>query len=283
MFSAGSTYLVGMTETRHLEHGRAFRSLHRNGEILVLPNAWDGVSAKLFEREGFAAIGTTSSGIAWSHGVLCGEQMVREEFVRATARITQLVEVPATADIESGFGSKPEEAAIMARDVYEAGAVGINIEDAMAEPAVLADKIRAIRESVSDEGPGLFINARTDVYLQASAQAEDDLLREAIHRLQAYEAAGADGVFVPGLIDPESIATIVREVSLPLNVYALPGTPSIAELQDLGVTRLSVGCGPLQALLARARNIAQALKAGNGYQIFTEDWLSPAEIAGLFH
>ena len=222
----------------------AFRRLHAPGAgILVLPNAWDALSARIVEQAGAAAIATTSSGVSWAHGRRDGQGLQRDEMLEAVRRIVEVVGVPVTADVEGGYGEgTPEDAAITARGVLEAGAAGINLEDSPGRggAVLLEAEAHAERIAAAREVDGLFINARVDTFLR---QAGDPMSRfdETVRRATAYVAAGADGIFVPGLADAEVIRRLAGAVGAPLNVLAGPGSPPIAELRRLGVTRVSVG------------------------------------------
>ncbi|MCP2325887.1 2-methylisocitrate lyase-like PEP mutase family enzyme [Hamadaea flava] len=185
-----------------MTHAELFRSLHVPGRPLVLANAWDAASAALVAAAGAPAVATTSAGVAWSLGVPDGDVLAREQAVELIARIVRAVGVPVTADIESGFGATPDEVAETVRAVVAAGAAGINIEDnSHGGPAVLrpvaeqAERLAAVRDAAADSG--LFVNARIDTYLAGAGG-----LDETVERAIAYLAAGADGVFVPGVADP---------------------------------------------------------------------------------
>jgi 2-methylisocitrate lyase-like PEP mutase family enzyme len=202
-----------------------FRTRHQSGEPLVLPNAWDAASARLIEKAGAEAIATTSAGVAWSLGVPDGNRLELDDAVAAVARIVRVVDVPVTADIESGYG----DVGLTVRKVRDIGVVGINIEDdALARP----DRIAQAR-AVDDE---LFINARIDTFLLGVGG-----VGETVERARQYLDAGADGIFVPGVIDTDLIAELVEKVPAPLNIMAGPGAPSVAELAKVGVRRVSVG------------------------------------------
>ncbi len=249
----------------------AFRAMHRGQKILVLPNVWDVASARIVEEAGFAAIATTSAGIAFSLGYPDGEKISREEMLARIARIARAVKVPVTADVEAGYGDKPEDAGRTAREVIEAGAVGMNLEDGTNDPGnPLADlqlqleKIRAVREAAMKSGVLLVLNARTDVYL-AQVGAPEKRYDETLRRLLAYRDAGADCVFAPGMRDPETIARLVKDVQCPLNILAGPGSPSVPALEKLGVARVSLGSGPVRATLSLLRRVAEELKAQGTY------------------
>ncbi|MGH7785360.1 MAG: isocitrate lyase/PEP mutase family protein, partial [Candidatus Binatia bacterium] len=238
-----------MTPADQIERATTFRALHRRGTPLVLPNAWDGVSARLFAVAGFPALGTTSAGLAWSLGYADGEHVPLDLLVDTVARLAALVDVPLTVDIERGYGATPEAVVGLVRRLLAVGAVGINIEDGSAPPEVLARTIAALRTLDTETGVALFVNARTDVYFRSPLSGAARLA-EAVRRLRLFADAGADGVFAPGLADLDEIAQLAGAVPLPLNIYAGDGVPAVAALAAAGVARLSVGCGPMQATLA---------------------------------
>jgi len=269
-----------MTTTQK-DRARAFHALHHGGRILVLPNAWDAASARVFELAGAPAVATTSSGLAASLGYPDGERIPCEMVVGALRRITATVDIPVSLDFERGYAEEPARVAANVQAAIDAGAVGINIEDGMQDPGVLVAKIAAIRALPAAREPGLFVNARTDVFLGGKGSPAEQL-SEAIRRLQAYQAAGADGLFAPGLAAPEAIAAVVAAVRLPLNVMAFAGVPPAPALERLGVARVSVGAGPMRATLALTRRIAAELLGAGTYEGFLRDTISHAEVNGMF-
>ncbi len=249
----------------------AFRAMHRGPKILLLPNVWDVASARVIEESGFRAIATTSAGIAFTLGYPDGQKISREEMLARVARIANAVRAPVTADVEAGYGDRPEDAAQTARGVIEAGAVGMNLEDGTDDPQhPLADlpsqleKIRAVREAALNSGVRLVLNARTDVYLLQVGPPEKRY-DETLRRLLAYRDAGADCVFAPGVRDAETITRLVRDVQCPLNILAGPGAPSIPEMEKLGVARVSLGSAPMRATLGLLRRMAEELKSSGTY------------------
>ena len=256
--------------TAQKEKANAFRALH-HGRTLLLPNVWDVASARILEESGFSALATTSAGVAFSLGYPDGQRISREEMLARVARIAKAVKVPVTADAEAGYGDRPEDAARTAREVIEAGAVGMNLEDGtedsahpLVELALQLEKIRAVREAALKSGVLLVLNARTDVYLAQVGAAEtryDETLRRAV----AFRDAGADCVFVPGLKDVETIARLVRDVKCPVNILAGPGSPPVPELQKNGVARVSLGSGPMRATLGLLKRIAEELRTSGTY------------------
>jgi len=262
------TYMQSTTQSAKAE---LFRSLHRGSKILVLPNAWDVASARIFEEAGASAIATTSAGVAFTLGYPDGEKIPREEMLAAVARIAAKVKLPVTADVESGYGKRPEDAAKTAAAVIEAGAVGLNLEDAvhenersLVELPLQLEKIQAVKEAGSKLGVALVINARTDVYL-AQIGAPEARYDETVGRLSAYRDAGADCLFAPGIRDRETIARLVKDLGHPLNILVGPGSPPIPELQKLCVARVSLGSSAMRATLGFAKKIAGEVLSSGTY------------------
>jgi 2-methylisocitrate lyase-like PEP mutase family enzyme len=248
------------------------RARHRGSAVLVLPNAWDVASARVLEEAGFPAIATTSAGIAFSLGYPDGQRISREEMMARIGRIARAVKVPVTADVEWGYGSTAEEIARTTRELINSGAVGMNLEDTsgradqpLLELDRVLEKIKAVRGTAAAMRMPLVLNARTDVYLLEGGGNRDEDYAEAIRRLVAFRDAGADCVFAPGLKDAETIARLVKDVACPLNILAVPDTPSIAELARLGVARVSVGSGFMRATLGALRGMAEELKNAGTY------------------
>ncbi len=261
------------------------RALHRGPEILVLPNAWDAISARIFENEGFPAIATTSAGVANALGYSDGGAVPPREMIEAVARITRAVKVPVTADIEHAYGATPSAVADVVLRVIAAGAVGINIEDIVPGATQLedmnlqSDKITTIAKAAKTAGVKVVINARTDVFLRQIGPPEGRVAL-AIERGKAFLAAGADCVFVPFAKDTDTIRALVQGIG-PINILATKGVPPIAELKALGVARVSVGSGPHRATLALTRDIARQLKSAGTYDAFTDHAFRPDEANGL--
>lgn len=261
--------------------------LHRGPRILVLPNAWDVASARIFEEAGFPAVATTSAGVANSLGYADGQQISRDEMLEVVARIARAVRVPVTADMESAYSATPEGVAETARAVISAGAVGMNFEDSTGDPsmplfdlAAQAEKIRAIREAAASAGIRLALNARTDVYL-ARVGEQAGRFDHAVRRANAYREAGADCLFVPGVYDRETIVRLTKAIHGPVNILAGPETPPAAELERFGVARLSVGSGVMRASMALTRRIAIELRDAGTYG-FTVNSIPFAEANALF-
>jgi 2-methylisocitrate lyase-like PEP mutase family enzyme len=235
------------------EKAGRFLELHQGPPILALANVWDVATARIVEQTGFKAVATSSAAVANSLGYPDGQHISRAEMLAVVKRIAAKVSLPVSADLEAGYGEGPDEMAATARALIEAGAVGLNLEDSLEEAELVpveqhVAKIRRIRETGEGLGVHVVINARTDVYL-AQVGEPASRLEHAARRLNAYRAAGADSLFVPGVYDAETIAKLVQAVNGPLNVLAGPSTPPLSELERLGVRRLSFGSWPARAAL----------------------------------
>lgn len=270
------------------EKARAFLELHHAAQILVLPNAWDAASARIFEEAGFPAVATTSAGVANSLGYPDGEYVSREEMLDAVERIAAAVSVPVSADMEAGYAGAAAGVAETAGAVLAAGAVGMNFEDGTGDPVkplatleAQIEKIRAIRKAADSLGVHLVLNARTDVFL---AQVGEPASRasEAIRRANAYRDAGADCLFIPGVADAEIIAVLARSIHGPINILAGPTTPPARELERLGVARVSTGSGPMRAALTTTRELARELRQTGDASRFLKGAITHADSNRLF-
>ena len=266
-----------------------FLALHHAPAIFILPNAWDAASGKIFEIEGFKAIGTTSAGISSTLGYADGQQMSLAENMEVVRRIVKSTPLPVSADIEAGYATSIEGVVKAARAVLDVGAVGLNLEDGTGDSAaplfdktLQQDKIKAVREMADAGGIRLVINARTDVYLADDASTH--CLRHAIDRGNAYKEAGADCIFVPdvGGLDKKAIATLVKEIDAPVNIVAGATTPPMHELQEIGVSRVSVGPRPMRAVLTLLRKIAKEWTTTGTYKLMAESTITYSEVNQWF-
>ena len=262
-----------------------FHKLHSGPDPLILVNAWDAASARIVERAGAKAIGTTSAGMAWALGYADGERMPVSELLAACARICRVASVPVTVDIERGFGSSTQAVCDVVRALIDMGVAGINIEDGtlpgtrqLAPPEILCERIGALRQLDAR----FFINARTDTYFVANddpAARYEDTLR----RARLYASAGADGIFVPGMGSLEEIAGVAGAVALPVNVYAgHTKAPAIEVLAGAGARRISLGCGPLQAALGLVGRIAAEAFDNGNFRTMSAEMLPAGEINAFF-
>jgi len=278
-----------MTTDTLREQAARFRRLHDEGRLL-LPNAWDAASARVFEMAGFPAVATTSAGIAWSRGVRDGEQIDRAAMQREIASITRVVACPVTADVEAGYGPSPDDVATTIDAVLDAGAVGVNLEDSRpdAAEAPLFDvdaqcaRLTAARAAAERRGVPLLINARTDTFLLSLGADPDERMAMTIERGRAYLAAGGDVVFVPGVDDPAIVARLVREIGGPVSLLLRPdGTPPEA-LFAAGACRISLGSSAMLATLAVLRDVAHDLIAQGTYPRRGSRPFTYADVQALF-
>ena len=257
--------------TPNLESVAEFRALHARGELLILPNAWDAGSAALIESCGARAIATSSAALAWAHGYPDGEVLPKEALLDAVSEIMRAIRVPLSVDVEAGFSRKPEQVASLVLELIELGAAGINLEDGTEPPELLAAKIEAVKSAAKREHCDMFVNARTDVVLRQLVPA-NEAVPEVLARAARYARAGADGLFVPRLAEPDAIRKVVAAVDLPLNVMAIPSLAPLAQLRILrrapaqrrgrrceGCPDRGSGCG--RALPRRRRQCAPARDA----------------------
>lgn len=276
-----------MNKENQIRLAEAFRRMHRAPPLLLLPNAWDAMSARAFEAAGFAAVATTSGGVAWALGHADGEKAPWREVVAATERIAHTVRVPVSADIEGGYGETPDQIADNIEEIIRAGAVGVNLEDGTPHPdrpvrrlEDAVDRIRAARDRAHEMGIPLVINARVDIY-QKHVGDETTRFAETVRRAKAYLAAGADCIFPIGLGDMKVVGALVAAIEAPINIIGRPGTPPVAALERLGVARVSTASGPSLVALGLMRRIGEELRAKGEFDILASD-VTRAEAQKLF-
>jgi 2-methylisocitrate lyase-like PEP mutase family enzyme len=273
------------------DKARRFTDMHRAPGIVVLPNAWDIGSAVIMVEAGFPAVATTSAGIAFAQGLPDGERIAKDRMLEICAGIAAAVPVPVTADLEAGYGPKPEHVARTVTDAIAAGLSGCNIEDTLNrggktlydfEAAI--DRIRAGAEAAKKAGIAFVLNARTDALLVGISDARSDFA-ESVRRANAYLAAGATSVFVPGRLDKETITQLAHEIDGPLNVLgAFSGRPSpfsVSELESFGVKRISIGGSLAGAVLGFIRRSMTELKSKGAFT-YPEGGIPNAESGKLF-
>jgi 2-methylisocitrate lyase-like PEP mutase family enzyme len=248
-------------------NAEVFASLHQAGAPLLLANAWDVASAVAIEAAGAKAIATTSAGVAWSLGVPDAAGLGARQAAEVIARIAAAVSVPVSADIEGGYGDSPDAVAATVLAAVQAGAVGVNLEDRrgralLFETAQQADRLAAARAAAGDVR--VWINARTDVFLSGTYASTTAAVAAALERAAAYHAAGADSLFVPGLVDLEALAELVAG-PLPVTVMAWPGAPTVTQLTAVGVVRISLGSAIAEAAYGLAARAAAELFTSGTY------------------
>ncbi|ANK84090.1 MULTISPECIES: isocitrate lyase/PEP mutase family protein [Rhizobium] len=248
------------------EKAKAFGALHRKGDPIVLYNIWDAGTAKAVADAGAKALATGSWSVAAAHGFADGEKLPMSVLVETAKSITDAVDLPLSVDFEGAYSADPQGAAANVARLMNVGVIGINFEDRVVAGEGLypvesqAARIRAIRAMADGKDIPFFINARTDLFLAESDLAKHaGLVDEAIERGRAYAAAGGNGFFVPGLIDPALIEKICAASSLPVNVMMRAGAPDVKTLAKLGVGRISYGPGPYRSMMEKLKQEAAAI------------------------
>ena len=253
----------------------AFRKLHHGPELLVLPNAWDAISARILEAEGYPAVASSSAAMAAVLGYPDGEKIPRSEMMFLVSKMVGAVDVPLSADVEAGYG----DAVQTAHDLIACGAAGMNLEDMAGDEllplSVQLDIIRAVRN-----GSDIVINARTDIFLARHGEAATRFDRT-VERLNAFHDAGADCLFAPGVTDAETIGRLASAVKGPLNILATAGSPSLAEMKSLGVKRVSLGSGTSRVALGAFRQFVRTLRDHGTYSGLETGAISYADVQHL--
>ena len=268
------------------EKAQDFRGLHHGKRILILPNAWDVPSARVFENEGFPAVATSSAGLAVSLGYPDGEVIGRDEFVSAVERIARVLAVPLSVDIVAGFGKTTKEVVDTVKAILKAGGIGINIEDIAHATKKLfpiekqVENVKAIRRLGDSVGVPLVINARTDA-LRFGTGDEDAKFEEAVRRASAYRDAGADCVYPMSLLEAASIKRFVRDLDFPINVMVRKGLPPVSELQRLGVARVSFGPSASYAAMGLLKRAAKEILEQGTYENLVDRAISFDELNSL--
>ncbi len=263
-----------------------FRGLHHGKRILILPNAWDVPSARVFENEGFPAVATSSAGLMVSLGYPDGEVIGRNEFVSAVERIAKVLSVPLSVDIVAGFGKTTEEVVATVKAILRAGGIGINIEDFAHATKKLfrverqVENVKAIRRLGDTVGVPLVINARTDA-LRFGIGDDEAKFEEAIRRATAYRDAGADCVYPMGLTEAGSISRFVKELDFPINVMVRKALPPVSELERLGVARVSFGPSASYAAMGLLKRASKEVLEKGTYQNLVDGAIAFDELNNL--
>ena len=268
---------------------KIFRDLHYNGKLLILPNIWEPLGAALIENLGFPAIATASASIAFTNGCDDGENISFNDLIKLLEKITAAVDIPVTADIESGYANTETELAKNIERLIQSGIVGINIEDYNKKEDTFFDverqceRISVIRNISADNGVPLFINARTDVYSKAKHLTDKEKFEEAVKRGRAYMQAGADCFFPLAIKNREDIQQLITELHCPVNIIAVPGLPDLQTLQDLGVARVSLGPSLLKIAIRAMKEMALKLKNYQGLEEITGNEITTDYLKSLIN
>jgi 2-methylisocitrate lyase-like PEP mutase family enzyme len=273
-----------MKRTRQSKKAQDFLSLHTSGKLLILPNIWDPIGARILEAKGYPAVATASAAVSASLGYEDGEMMRRSTLIDILTRIARSVDIPVTADIESGYGktiSKLEESILQ---VIDSGVVGINIEDSLKEGEALrpieaqCKRIAKVREVSNRRGVHLVINARVDSFLSSSFPTNKERIEEAVLRAKAYRAAGADCIYPVGPGDKETIIELRRRIVGPINILATATATPLRNLQEIGINRVSFGPFVFRSCLKKFVDIANALHNLQGYECFGGNTMSKSDV-----
>lgn len=258
-------------------------ALHRNGKLLVLPNVWNPIGARILEKKGFPAVATASAAISASLGYQDGEQIKRSTAIELIGRIARSVDVPVTADIETGYAESLSELESTAQQVVESGAVGVNIEDGLEWGGGLrtvedqCQRISAFRKSADRSGVRLVINARTDSFVSSSFTSKEEAMEEAVARAKAYVEAGADCFYLIGPGDEVTVGVLRDRIKSPINILVSPAAAPLATMREIGVNRVSFGPYLFRSCTRKFADIIDGLLAAGDYFSFS-DMMSRAEI-----
>lgn len=246
-----------------------FKQLHQSAQLFILPNVWNAKSAQLFEKENYPAVATSSAAVANGLGYQDGEEMPFEDYLLIIKRILAVVKIPLTIDLEMGYGTTDEDIYANVRTLAKLGVAGINIEDsaipstgrALKDANTFAKTIAYLKNKLAAEQLELFINVRCDTYILNVPNKQEETAR----RLPLYEAAGADGIFLPVISDTEDIKAAVSKTKLPINVMCIPTLPDFSTLQTLGVKRVSMGPFLFNKVYDNIITLSKAITAANQF------------------
>ena len=261
----------------HPEKAKIFHDLHHNGKLLILPNVWEVSGAAMLENVGYPAVATSSSAVAWSNGYDDGEKLPFNDLLHILRRIVSSVNIPVTADVESGYAKDKSTLTENIKRLIDTGIAGINFEDSYHDEQKLipveeqCEKISIIKKVSLELGASLFINARTDSYIKSNQLSKEENLSETIKRGKAYKEAGADCLYPITLKDKKDIQTVIKGVGLPVNILLLAGIPDFNELKETGVTRLSLGGNFIKFAIGAMKNISEKLLNFDGINDITHN------------
>lgn len=245
-----------------------FLKRHHAPPLLLLPNAWDAMSARIFVAAGFDALATTSGGVAWALGYPDGEAAPWTEVVAVTARIVRVAQVAVTADIEAGYGATPKQVGAHVSRMIKTGIVGLNLEDGLHGPIRsiedAAARISAARAAARKAGVPIVINARCDIF-HLQIGEEQTRLAATIERCKAYLDAGADCVYPFGLCDGAQIAQFVKKIGAPVNITGRAGMPDVKALERMGVARVTIASAPTLVAMSTIQELAAELRSTGGF------------------
>lgn len=257
-----------------------FLSLHKNNRMLLLPNIWDPIGARILQAKGFPAVATASAAISASLGYKDGEKIKFTTHLDIIRRIVSSVDIPVTADIESGYSSDLSQLKENINLLLDTGVIGINLEDSVGKEGTLrnideqSERISAVREMSEKRGIHLLINARTDVFLSKENKPKEKLLPEAIKRAEAYLNAGADCFYPVGVLDLETVKSLRGEIKSPINIIGSAKSVPLITLQEIGINRVSFGPFIFRSLLKKFSDIIDKISNLGSYDSFSQDSFS---------
>ena len=272
-----------MTTTEQRGKARALRELHSDQEVLVLPNVWDPIGARVLAAKGYPAVATASAAVSSALGFEDGEKIRRQTMLEIVARISRSVAVPVTADMETGYGTSLAELEDTIRCLLNTGAVGLNIEDSLEEGGSLrpvdeqAERIATVRETAAAQGLDLLINARVDAFLSDGFGRAEEQIEETVTRAEVYGKAGADCIYPIGPSDAETLTVLRSRITLPLNALATPDAVPLERMAAIGINRVSFGPFIFRSCLRKFVDIAEALSQSAGYECFGRELMTGSE------
>ena len=267
-----------MTKNSQIKKALEFLKLHTNGKMLILPNIWDPIGARVLEAKGFSAAATSSAAISSSLGFKDGEQIKFTTHLEILKRIANSVNIPVTADIESGYSKGSSGLKHAVNQIIQTGVAGINIEDSFEKEGSLrhvdqqCERISAIREVAEDNGLPLVINARVDCFLSGSNQPNEKILTETIERANRYIDSGADCVYPIGVLDRQTVVTLRKEIQAPINILGSHRAIPLKEMQEIGINRVTFGPFLFRSLLKKFVNIIEELGNLGSYDCFSKEY-----------
>ncbi len=274
-----------MTTAEQRRKARTLRDLHSGPDLLLLPNVWDPIGARVLASKSYPAVATASAAISASLGFEDGEKITRRTMLEVVHRISRAVAVPVTADMESGYGASVAELDETTRCLIETGAVGLNIEDSLEEGGPLrrageqAERIAAVREAAAARGLDLVINARVDTFLSDMFDQPEERIEEAVARAEVYRRAGADCIYPIGPGDAETLTVLRSRITLPLNALATPDAAPLGTMAAIGINRVSFGPFIFRSCLRKFADIADTLSRSAGYECFGREMMPGSEAA----
>ena len=270
------------------EKAKQFYNLHHSGKLLVLPNIWDCLGAMLLEDLGYRAVATASASIAFSNGCDDGQNMPFDDLLILLKKIVNAVNVPVTADIESGYAENDIQLEQNVKQLIATGIVGINIEDSDKKAKTLLPieaqcaRILLIKKVAEEMKAPLFVNARTDVYIyRKDFEKPERVLEESIKRGEAYKAAGADCFYPITMQKTDDIRQTIAQLQMPVNILLMPGIPELKRLEEMGVSRVSLGPGFLKIAIKAMKNLALKFQHLEGMSDIAENEITSDYIKSL--